>query len=282
MQAPAEDRPPVSDIGSAALAARLLAHADAGTPWPAALRSALPAGLDGAYALALAVAALREARGERPAGFKIGFTNRTIWPRYGVWAPVWGRVWGGTLSSAAAGERLSLAATCEPRLEPEVVFGFAATPPAGASLDELFDCLAWFAPGFEVVQSHCPGWRFSAAETVADGGLHARLHVGTPVPLRDVAGGAHALDALFSTAEVTLARDGTPVDRGRGAQVLDGPLHALQHFVQALAACPGAPALRPGDVVTTGTWTDAWPVAPGQRWQMAFSAPWPGLAVVFD
>ena len=37
----------------------------------------------------------------------------------------------------------------------------------------------------------------------------------------------------------------------------------------------GAPDLRPGDVVTTGTWTDAWPVTPGETWTAQFDAPLP-------
>ena len=40
-------------------------------------------------------------------------------------------------------------------------------------------------------------------------------------------------------------------------------------------------SLNPGDVVTTGTWTDAWPVAPGERWAARFSSPLPGLVVNF-
>jgi len=55
--------------------------------------------------------------------------------------------------------------------------------------------------------------------------------------------------------------------------VLDGPLHALLHFVRELQRCPGAPGLRDGDVVTTGTWTDAWPLQPGQTWRAKFDAP---------
>ena len=39
----------------------------------------------------------REARGERPIGRKIGFTNRTIWAEYGVYAPIWGYVYDGTV-----------------------------------------------------------------------------------------------------------------------------------------------------------------------------------------
>jgi 2-oxo-3-hexenedioate decarboxylase len=59
--------------------------------------------------------------------------------------------------------------------------------------------------------------------------------------------------------------------------VLDGPLHALRHFVLELQRCPGAPTLQAGDVVTTGTWTDAWPVRSGQVWRADFDAPLHGL-----
>ena len=49
-------------------------------------------GLSEAYWVAAAVRAEREVRGERPIGRKIGFTNRTIWAEYGVYAPIWGYV----------------------------------------------------------------------------------------------------------------------------------------------------------------------------------------------
>ena len=61
----------------------------------------------------------------------------------------------------------------------------------------------------------------------------------------------------------------------------DGPLHALAHFVKELRACPGAADLKAGDIVTTGTWTDAWPVASGQVWTARFSNPLEPLKVRF-
>ena len=51
----------------------------------------------------------------------------------------------------------------------------------------------------------------------------------------------------------------------------------LLHFVSELRQCPGAADLQPGDVVTTGTWTDAFAIAPGERWTARFSSPLPGL-----
>ena len=256
----------------------LLAHQDNGRYWPD-WPAPLFTDAAQAYRAALAVRERRIARGERPVGFKVGFTNRTIWPRYGVYAPVWGTVWDTTFVQCADAGRLSLADTCEPRLEPECVFGLRATPRADAGLDDLFDALEWVAPGFELVQSHRIGWRFSAAETIADNGLHARLLVGARRPVRELARHAHELHTLLAQATIDLLRGDQPVERGNGAHVLDSPLAALQHFVRELRRCPGAPDLAAGDMVTTGTWTDAWPVRPGERWHARFSAPLPALSV---
>jgi 2-keto-4-pentenoate hydratase len=258
----------------------LLSHIDSGDPWPAGSERNTD-GVAAAYQQALAVRQLRIGRGEVPRGFKIGFTNRGIWPLYDVFAPIWGTVWDSTVSFCDGEGELSLAHTCQPRIEPEVVFGLRAAPAAGCDLQGLFEAVEWLAPGFEIVQSHAPDWKFTAPDTVADSGLHARLLVGRKLPVRDVAGNAAALEHKLARAAVTLTRAGEAVDQGRGANVLDGPLHALLHFVQELRACPGAPSLAAGDVVTTGTWTNAWPVAAGEAWVARFDAPLSPLQVRF-
>ena len=43
------------------------------------------------YQAAQALHEHRIAGGWRPVGRKIGFTNRNIWPRYGVYEPIWAR-----------------------------------------------------------------------------------------------------------------------------------------------------------------------------------------------
>ena len=194
-------------------------------------------------------------------------------------SPIWGTVWDSTLAFCEGDGELRLATLCQPRLEPEAVFGVRMRPPAQATLEELFACLEWVAPGFEIVQSHQPGWKFVAADTVADSGLHGRLVVGAKVPVGEVAGNAAGFEQRMAAAQVALYRGTELVERGQGANVLDGPLHALQHFLRTLHECPGGPNLEPGDVVTTGTWTDAWPVAPGQRWVGQFDAPLSRLAI---
>jgi 2-keto-4-pentenoate hydratase len=256
----------------------LLRHQDDATLWPQGCGISVAE----AYERALSVRQLRIRRGEQPCGYKVGFTNRTIWARYGVDGPIWGTVWNTTLSFCEGEAEVSLAGTCQPRIEPECVFGLKATPPARADLDQLLACVAWMAPGFEIVQAHLKDWKFTAADTVADSGLHARLLVGRRIPVEAVAGDAQALERQLAAASVTLFRGDERIEQGTGANVLDGPLHALLHFLGSLRDCPGAADLQPGDVVTTGTWTDAWPVQRGESWRAEFDPPLAALTVHFS
>ena len=52
------------------------------------------------YRLALSLHAERVAAGWKPTGRKIGFTNRSIWPRYGVYQPIFGFVYDRTVIDA--------------------------------------------------------------------------------------------------------------------------------------------------------------------------------------
>lgn len=228
-----------------------------------------------AFAVADEIRRLRLARGEVALGYKIGFTNRGIWARYGVFAPIWGPVWDTTVERVDGAEAsVSLAPFVAPRLEPEIMFGFARAPAAGMSLAELAGCVAWIAHGFEIVHTRFAGWRFAAADTVADFALHGRLFVGPRVPIdRFTDSGAGDVAAQLAALRVTLSCDGRVVEEGSAEIVLGGPLHALGLWVDAMAARPERWPIVAGDIVTTGTITDAAPLAPGQRWQTRMSDP---------
>ena len=224
-----------------------------------------PAGLsiDDAYRVSAALHAMRQARGEKPLGRKIGFTNRTIWHEYGVYAPIWGYVYDSTVHDLAAGTALPLAGFAEPRIEPEIVFGLSAAPAADMDETALLACLEWVAHGFEIVQSIYPLWKFAAADTVAANGVHGALLIG---PRHAIGPRAGEWQTLLSRFDIDLSCDGRPIDRGNAANVLDGPLAALRHLVGLLAHDRIHPPLAAGEIVTTGTLTRAMPVKPGETW----------------
>jgi len=252
------------------LAARLLHAADTASLLP------LPSEADPSFDLTRAIAvadrmrALRIARGGEPAGYKIGFTNRSLWQRYGVDAPIWGTVWKHTLKLLDEPlVRLDLAGLSQPRIEPEIVFGLKAAPRAGMDNEAIAECIEWAAHGFEIVHTHFADWRFRLPDCFADDGLHGRLYVGPRVPIGRFADAAAELRAL----KLELLRDGEVIDRGEGSLVLGGPVDALRQWVDAMHAQAPHWPIRAGDIVTTGTLTDAWPMASGMRFETRLSDP---------
>ncbi len=232
-----------------------------------------PADVDAARRLQDDVNALRRARGERPMGRKIGFTNRSIWPLYGVHQPIWAPVWDSTLTLLdGTTADIDLNRFVEPRLEPEIVLHLARTP-ASADLADVAAAIDWVAHGFEIVQSPWPGWKFTAAESIAAQSLHGALLVGPRVPM------SAAVDAAaLSGLRLALDCDGRRVAEGTGALVLDGPVQALCHLVAELAR--HGQSLQPGEVITTGTLTDAQPLHAGQAWRSSIEgAPLSGLVL---
>ena len=210
--------------------------------------------------------------GAKPVGRKIGFTNRSIWPKYGVHQPIWGFVFDQTLSSAAQGRAsLSLKGIAHPRIEPEICFRLRSAP-RDASPESLVAAIEWMAHSVEIVQCPHADWKVTLEECGSLNALHARLVVGAPVPFEA------AMAKVLPGVEVALLKNGREVERGRGANVLDSPLLALGHLVSILKSEP----LKGGEIVSTGTLTDAHPIAPGETWSTRFTGlPLQGLEIRF-
>jgi 2-keto-4-pentenoate hydratase len=219
------------------------------------------------YAASRMLHAHRLAQGWRPVGRKIGFTNRTLWERYAVYEPIWGTVYDRTLIRAANNRAVvPLAGLVQPRIEPEICFGLKSAPPLTRDPAALLACIEWIAHSVEIVQCHHPEWKLQLPDSTADNGLHGRLVLGTPVAVEKIAGLAAALPFL----KVTLKKNGETKDQGLGSNVLGSPLLALAHLIQILSTQKESPPLEAGEIVSTGTLTDAHPVAPGERWSTDF------------
>jgi 2-oxo-3-hexenedioate decarboxylase len=141
-----------------------------------------------------------------------------------------------------------------PRLEPEVVLKLRQPLPAGEpSAEEVARCLEWAAVGFEIVDSHYPDWRFTAADAVADFGVHAALVVGSPWHLESE--DPRQVATQLETLKVTLRGGKDFVAEGEGRNALGSPLLSLGFLARVLATQSWAPSLTPGEVITTGTLT---------------------------
>ena len=238
------------------------------------LSSQGPLSIADGYDIAKSIMDIRIAQGEIPIGRKLGFTNRTIWPKYGaleqIRAPIWAPMFDSTVRYTEDNRGLqSLAGAVQPRLEPEVVFKLGKTPAPDATLDEIADCIEWMAHAFEIVVCPFPDWKFEAADCIAAFGLHGSLIIGEPRVLSSVT--RRHLAQVLANASISLSCGGELRAAGFGSDVLDSPVHALWHLYQVLKTQPQFQALTAGEIIATGTWTDAYPIAPGQTWTTAFS-----------
>lgn len=231
------------------------------------------------YSAARQLHAHRVAQGWKPVGRKIGFTNRTLWQRYGVHEPMWGTVYDRTLIFSRGNRAtVPLAGLAQPRIEPEICFKLKSPPPRTDDPRALLAAIEWIAHSVEIVQCHHPDWKVTIADCTADNGLHGRLVVGAPVQIGEISG----LASLLPLLEVTLKKENEIKDRGLGANVLGSPLSALGFLLDVLERQKDAPPLRAGEIITTGTLTDAYPVKPGETWSTSFTGlPLAGLEIRF-
>lgn len=207
----------------------------------------LPAGLTpaDAYAIQDAVIARRLARGERPAGLKLGFTSKAKMAQMGVSEVIVGRLT--DAMRVEDGGEVALGRFIHPRVEPEVAYRIArdVTPDD----DELpVDAVA---PALEIIDSRYRDFRFSLPDVIADNASSAGFVVGPWQPL----------GADLGDLAVRLTVGGEVVETGSTSAILGHPDRALPALL-AIARRQGMP-LRAGDVVLAGGATAAAPFPPG-------------------
>jgi 2-oxo-3-hexenedioate decarboxylase len=260
-------------VTEAELAGVLLEARDRRITTPPPTRQMTGLDLEGAYRVGAALDRLLRERGYRRAGWKVGFTNRTVWPQFGIAEPILGPVYDRTLRTATPVAELSLAGFCAPRIEVEVVFGIEAEGGAPE-----WSRPAWMAIGFEVVDCHY-GWDLTPADSVADFALHGALVVG-PRVARAAPRFGESIERL-DQLEVRLFRNDEPVVEGRGSAVLGHPRAALEFVPRLRSNFEALPHSSSERVVSTGTMTALAPLSPGERWRVeARGVDLPGLELV--
>ncbi len=234
-----------------------------------------------AYLVSRMVHEMRTAEGFVPAGRKIGFTNPEMWDIYGVREPIWAYVYDRTVTHVPKCSAVcDISRFAEPRIEPEIVLHFHSPPPTPCGPEEVLGCIDWIAHGIEIVQSHFPGWKFQAADTVSDWALHGTLLVGEPRRTEDL--GLELLKRLEDFS-VTLSCDGEIRERGRGSNALGSPLKAVCHLLDVISRQASSPSLGAGEIVTTGTLTPALSIHPGETWETQITGiSLPGMSIAFS
>lgn len=99
-------------------------------------------------------------------------------------------------------------------------------------------------------------------------GVHSALLLGDKHSISDQPG--RWADQLSSYTVDLVCDDGIS-RHGHATHVLGGPLKTLRLLVVELPRYPACEPLRPGELVTTGTLTEAMPAVGGQMWSTRLS-----------
>ena len=270
--------------------ALLDAHGTGGFAEPPSLNR--PFNLDDAYRIGAEAARHRLRHGWSFGGWKVGFTNREIWSRWGLDRPIVAPVYRETTFHATRGApaQVPLGTRAAPRIEVEVVFGFDAATGDAAAMSPRTGRAATppgrpdrVALGAELVDCHYEDWRLHPADAVADFGLHAGLVVGPSIPMTgDEGWRSNPSDALRQMA-VSLSGNGEQLAEGAGKAVLGSPMNVLAELGGSRSArggldrrmteygfpAPPTQAASPRYLVSTGTLTPLVEAHVGTRYEVA-------------
>ncbi len=229
--------------------------------------------VEDAYAIQEHWTAMREGRGERIVGRKIGLTSLAIQKQLGVNEPDYGNLWESsfyeTINNRAevpAGDHL------QPRMEGEVAF-LIGRPLHGSHItpQEVLAATDAMALVVEIVASRIADWKIKLVDTIADNASYGGFVLGQ-------------WDSRLRTEDLrllgmTIAKNGEPIAEGIGAAAMGHPAVSVAWLANKLSEF--GVSLQPGDVVLSGGITPMHPVTRGDIFTINLTGQ-PALTIRFD
>jgi 2-oxo-3-hexenedioate decarboxylase len=199
--------------------------------------------LTDAYAIQKVSLGKRYERGERPTGFKLGFTSKAKMEQMGVHEIIWGRLTD-RMDVKPSGV-LRKGAFIHPRVEPEIAFLISDRIDRLITLEEAPDFLAGVAGALEVIDSRYENFKFSLEDVIADNCSSAAYVIGDWM----------APDTPIEAQEITLQINGEVVQRGNSNAILGNPLASLVEIARILHE--NGEVIEAGAVILAGAATSA-------------------------
>jgi 2-keto-4-pentenoate hydratase len=205
-----------------------------------------------AYGLQAEIARLREQRGERVIGYKVGCTSPAVQQQLGIGEPIFARVF--DTGRFPSGHSLSFSGFANLAVEGELAVRLGRDVSASSVGGD--DCRAAIASAFPVIELHhyvLRSPRPSLSELVASGGMHAGL----------VLAEHEAVVGLRELESLSVWIDDERVGQVSGADVTESAVRSLSWLADRLAE-EGLTLAR-GQVVLTGSLLPLYTLRPGSR-----------------
>lgn len=211
--------------------------------------------VEDAYAVQTHWTAMREARGERVVGRKIGLTSLAIQKQLGVNEPDYGSLWESSYYETVNNRaEVPTGDHIQPRMEGEVAF-LIGRPLHVAHItpQEVLAATDAMALVVEIVASRIADWRIKLVDTIADNASYGGFVLG-------------AWDSKLRTEDLrllgmTIHKNGLQVAEGVGAAAMGHPAVSVAWLANKLSEF--GVSLQPGDVVLSGGITPMQPVTSG-------------------
>jgi 2-keto-4-pentenoate hydratase len=216
--------------------------------------------IEDAYRVQLALVAQRCARGEQIVGRKVAFTSRGTMSQFGVTESAFGTI----LSGGVFTDGDLVPASRFPAVGAEAEVGFvigAELKGPGVTIAQVLNATKGVVPAMEIINLCITRTPWNAVEVIATNAVHGGIVLGGQItPLAEL-----NLRYEGMVAEI----DGEAVGSGAGVEVLGHPATAVAWLANKLAAFDLA--LRPGDIVLSGSIIRMLEVKAGQAVKVTFS-----------
>lgn len=212
-----------------------------------------------AYAIQLENVRIREARGEKVIGMKIGLTSQGMQKLLNVNEPDYGHLFESMLLLER--DTCSLSGLIQPKVEGELSFCLSKTLKGpGITVADVYDATAWVSPSIEIVDSRIKDWKIKLCDTIADNGSSARLMLGGK--MKSVG------EVDMRLTGMTLEKNGELMSSGATAEVWGNPAAAVAWLANKLGEF--GIELKAGAIVMAGAVTAALPAAVGDVFTASF------------
>lgn len=224
--------------------------------------------IDDAYAIQLINRDRALEEGQVITGKKIGLTSLAMQQSLGVDQPDFGFLY---RSMEVQGGVIPAGAIMQPRLEGELAFILAKPLRGQVSVQQVLEATDYVVPAIEIVGSRIKDWKLTIVDTVADNAscgmylLSDRRIDPKETDLKEI--------------EMTLSRNDSVVNSGKGAAVLGDPAQAVAWLAYCLDRY--GVTLEAGDIVLSGALSAAVPAQPGDRFACDYG-PLGVLSVQFE
>lgn len=202
-------------------------------------------------------------------GYKAGLTNAAVQQRFNTDRPVWGKLYEGMLLANGATVPAQYAA--RPVFESDLLVRVSSERINQARTPEdVLDAIDQVIPFIELPDLVVEAPMKLNGAGVAAINVGARLGV-VGEPVATPAGATERqvlLMALRNMSVVVSDGSGTPLNVTQGSAILDHPLNAVVWLAQALSQ--EGLALKPGELISLGSFSPLMPPKPGQQIRVTY------------